>query len=102
MARRPQFLAPSRRNKLPRTLKGEGQVLARPNSPARVSYELILEERLGRVSYRGTLQGNHALLVPMWLAPAVVLRLSDAHRLGISITSLEGKTAVFEAAAPDA
>ena len=101
MARRPQFLAPSRRNRLPRILRGEGQVLAPPNLPARVSYEVILEEHLGRVSYRGTLKGNHALLVPMWLTPVVVLRLRDAYRLKISITSLEGKKAVFEAAAPD-
>ena len=102
MARRSQFLALSPRNKLPRTLRGVGHVLARPNSPARVSYEVILEVRSDRVSYRGSLTGNHALLVPLWLTPAVVLRLSDGHRLGISITSLEGRSAAFEAAIPDA
>ena len=102
MARRPQFLVVSPRNRLPRTLRGKGQVLAPPNTPAKASYELILEERFGHVTYRGILKGNHALILPMWLTPVVVLRLSDAHRLKISITALEGDTAVFEAAEPDA
>jgi hypothetical protein len=98
MARRPRFLALSPRNKLPRTLRGEGQILAPQNKPARVRYELILEERFGRVSYRGTLQGRHAFLRPMWLEPVVILRLSDGQRLEVSITDLQGDAALFEPA----
>lgn len=97
MTARPAFFHFSARIKLPKTLSGDGQILAAGLNPARVRYVLNLEEQCGEVACHGTLRGTHAALVPMWLTPSVVLRLQDAQRVLISITALEGKLAVFVA-----
>lgn len=82
-------------------MHGNGRVLAAGLTPVQVSYTLVLKEGSGGVTYKGELRGNEATLRPMWLFPVVTLRLQDAHRLEISITELDGGTALFEAAEPD-
>lgn len=62
----------------------------------RVRYRVVVEQCGTGTIARGTLQGRHAGLHPIWLEPDSTLRLKDGRTLAISLTDLVGDQAEFE------
>ncbi|PJI55839.1 hypothetical protein CTI14_01550 [Methylobacterium radiotolerans] len=78
-------------------LTGHGIVSAAECKPVRVRYRVVVEREWdGALTARGSIHGNPAGLLPIWLEPDAVLRLKTGVRLDISVTDLINTMAEFE------
>ena len=89
MTRRPLILTLSKRNRLPRTITGDGLILASGKKPTNIKYEIDIIQNIDSVSANGKIWGNASHLYQLWMMPVLCLKLENSDRIEISITELK-------------
>ncbi|WP_147832316.1 hypothetical protein [Methylobacterium sp. WL8] len=82
------ILTLSKRNRLPRTITGDGLILVAGANPISVRYEILLTKKSDRVLARGKIWCKNAQLLNLWLVPLLCLKLENSERIMISLTEI--------------
>ncbi|TXM64596.1 hypothetical protein [Methylobacterium sp. WL120] len=95
MTRRPLILTLSKRNRLPRTITGDGLILVSGKKPTNIKYEIDVVQNIDSVSAIGKVWGNISHLYQLWMMPVLCLKLENSDRIEVSITELKKEYAVI-------